>query len=333
MPERRRHERRRQARLNKELYSRREFLGFSTRTVAVAAGVVTTLGVAGAWYWWSENSEDEVDRLIAEYKAKEGKLEPVILKFERGFERFTAAAEHKIATSKTSAVARTSLDIPFKVAEINRGNLNRNVYLWKRKDLETRRSLSSGSVAMGDPNYFFIDTSVANPNAVASFAPPSRTLHLDPAYDPNNTLDNLVAFHELIHAAQDAKDRAELPMDHYLGFFTDAERRRVIKTVPLYEATAYAEEIYLLDLFTDGQFREDVLKGQINLPHYRGLLGARLDQDSVIATLANMATQFYRGVSNLEGIDERFISYIGNIYRQNGAEVYERTPRGFFLSH
>lgn len=309
--------------------TRREFFGFFGNVVVTVAGTIV-FGGGAAWYVLDHLSQiSEVDAKLADYKDKEQKLEPIITRFEKGFQRFSGLVSDKLATANFSAAEKRALAIPFELAEINRRNPDRNVYTFKRRDLEARRTLTSVTVPLNNPNYFFFGFEPAGSGAVGSFGPTTKTFNISAAYNPDNVLDNLIAFHELVHVAQDNMDRSELPSDKYMAFFADAEKRRKLKVVGLYEATAYAEEIALLNLLTDGQFKNEVLGREINLPKYRLLLRSRPEQDGVIAFLGQLAYQFYNSRSSLTGIDGRFVDYINNIYRQNGAEVYDRTPSGF----
>lgn len=331
MPERQRFESPRRRSSFQKPYNRREFLGLSGKTLLIAGGAVV-LGGGAAAFWRISNSESDVDKLLADYRDKEKKLEPVIINFEKGFGQFSQVLRHKATVANVPTQGRRSLEYPLEIAEINLQNTKRNVYTFKRQDLEARRSRKTSYAQLSDPNFFFFGLLENEAGSLAAFEPPTKTFYIGSAYNPDNVLDNLIAFHELVHIAQDNLDRQELPSDRYRAFFEEAQRRKVIKAVALYEATAYMEEVYALDLLTDGQFKRDVLSGVISLPKYRALLRTCPEQDSVIVFLGNLGYQVFSGRSNWEVIDAKFVDYVKNIYRQNRVEVYDRTPFGFVLS-
>lgn len=312
------------------LPTRREFLGVSLRVAALAGTEIAAAGSAAAMIWFGKLGEHvAIEQRLQEYEKKHETLESVIARFEQGFERFTGESQKLIDTSGATPEGKSILSKPFELARINKQNQDKNIYRIKIRDITTRRSLSAIITTSDNPNFFNYDLLPEGQNAAAAYAPLSRTFYISSDYDPDNTLDNLLGLHELVHVAQDNTDRQKMSRRNYEEFFADGERRKIRKIVAIYEATAFIEEIYMLNLFTQGKFREDVLRGTVDIKTYRQLLKARPDQEGVLTTLVEIASQFYRGRSSLTGIDARFLEYIAGLHRQQGMEVYDRTPVGF----
>lgn len=330
MPERR--ETPKQRNLRQRSLKRREFLGLSGKTLIAVGGAVALGGGGVVWLLNQRNNNLGVERVLADYRDKEKQLAPVIANFEQGFHQFSQVLRAKAAAAKVPAHGQRSIENPLELAEINLQNPDRNSYTLKRKDLEARGILGASSAYVDNPNFFSFGLLKNQPGIVAGYEPPTKTFYMNPAYDPNNLLDNLVAFHELIHVAQDTQDRQEIPAQNYLAFFEDARKRKVTKVLALYEATAYMEELFALDLLTDGRFKADVLSRQFSVPTYRSLLKTRPEQDSTVALLGTFGEQLFNGVSNWGVVDARFVNFLKNTYRQQGMEVYERVPSGFVLA-
>lgn len=269
----------------------------------------------------------KVDALIDEYKQKESQMEPLIQKFEQGFGSFMDQVLQLIEKTDLPEDQKKGLQIPFEIFKINKENPDRNTYLFRRKSLEQTRSRASTQGFTPNANFFFYDFLTSQEDTMASFLPPTRTTYLSPKYDPNNILDNLIAMHEFIHVAQDNEDRQVLPYPIYIAFFST----QPLKTNGLYETTAYIKEIYLLNLFTQNQFRQDVTgsQGKIDSRKYLTILHARSEQAGTIELLAQMAYRFYNGRSSLTGIDSNFLSYVNSIHRSKGIIPYMRTPNGY----
>lgn len=273
-----------------------------------------------------------VDRQLQEYGAKEKELEPVIAKFEEGFARFNDEALRRLAPSGTTPQERSILLNPFEIARINRGNPDRNAYTWRRKHLESIRKLSSVRTTISNPNFFFFDFQEEGLGVAASFVPSTRTLYITKQYNPNNLLDNSIVMHELIHVAQDNQDREEIPPTVHEAFHsTPGYSGSTVKAIGLYEASAFAAQIYMLNQFTDGEFRSDVLRGEglVDIDKYRERLNARPEQNATIKRLAEVAYQYYTILPSLTGIHEQFLNYITRMYRAQGADIYMRVPGGY----
>lgn len=310
--------------------TRREFLGLSL-PVAIGGGIVLVTGGISGLYYLATNGETEIDRVLAQHRKKEEDSEPVIDKAERGFERFAAQAWEKINAVGISPQEQEVLKVPFEIARINRQNANRNINTLRRKELERTRSTASSSVMMENANYFYYDLNAHPDGAAAGFNPHQRVMTLSFAYNPDSILDNLIKMHELVHVGQDTNDRATLPAATYGAYLATTGSRT--RAVDIYEASAFSEELFVLNLFTEGQFRTDVtsMQGSIDLDKYLKMLGARTNQRGAIEVLANLGARYYRGKSSLTHLDPDFISYVASAYRQQGADIYSRTPNGFVL--
>lgn len=300
----------------------------------LSALVAATLGVG--IYQRKQNDQSkqipEIDARIKEYLDKEKAIDPLIAEFESGFGNFSQKAVKLLSQSETPPETIEILQKPFDVFKINQKNSFRNVYLWRRQDLERSGSLADKEVAVEDPNFYFYDFQEIDKDHAAAFIPATRTMRLSRLYDPDNILDNLIAMHELVHVAQDNYDRATLQSNIYYAFqrkLPDAKP----KMVGIYEATAFIEEIYMLNLFMGDQFRLDVMSksGQIDIDKYVLLLNARSDQRPIIDFLGRVAFQLYSGQSSVQQIDARFLEYINRLHKQQGIDVYDRTPSGFVL--
>lgn len=300
---------------------RRKFLGL------LVGGAITVTGAGAALKFLVDQSS--VDAQLEDNQRKETQTEPLVKLFEQGFDTFTNRATQLIDNANLSTQEREGLQVPFEIFKINRQNLERNIYLFKRRATEKSRSLSETQGFMQNPNFFFYDFAILETGNAASFDPLGRTLQISNRYNPNNILDNLIAMHELIHVAQDNSLKETVTQDMYRALYSPPIR----KVLGLHEATAYAKEIFMLNLFTQGQFRQDVLdgKGHINTQKYITLLQARPEQSGTIEALGEMAYTLYIGRTSLTGIDRNFLAHINSIYRSKGYTPYMQTPNGFVV--
>ncbi len=307
--------------------SRPDFLGRRRVSLLLAGGLAVVAGGGSIVAIRYLMEQARVDALIDEYKQKESQMNPLIQKFEQGFGSFMDQAVQLIENTDLPEDQKKGLQIPFEIFKINRENQDRSTYLFRRKSLEQTRSTADSQRVTENANFFFYDFFTSQADALALFESPTRTTYLSPKYDPKNILDNLIAMHEFIHVAQDNGDRQDLPYPVYEAFFSV----KPLKTNGLYEATAYIKEIFMLNLFTQNQFRQDVTRGQgrIDSGKYLAILHARPEQAATIELLAQMASRFYNSKSSLTGIDRSFLSYINSIYRSKGVTPYMRTPDGY----
>lgn len=274
---------------------------------------------------------NKVDQQLQEYRSRERELEPLIDRFEKGFAAFGEEALQRIARSDIPVQDRSILLNPIEIFKINQQNGKKNVFTSKREDLERRRSLDSGAITIPNPNFYFYGILTLNQAESTSFVPASRTLEVSRQYDPNNLLDNLSAFHNLIHVAQDNDDRETVSQDAYHQYYVVLPGSKP-KALPRYEASAYAAEVHLLDLFTNGEFRKEVIKaeGNIDTAKFRKQLRAREDQELLIAILGQIACKYYTTLPSLSGIHRDFLNFIADNYRAQGFDIYDRNQTGYF---
>lgn len=293
----------------------------------VGGGATATVGGATVAVVRYLMEQAKVDAQIEEYKRAESQMEPFIETFEQGFGRFIEQANELIDKANLTEAEKQGLQIPFEIFKINRENVDRNAYLLRRKSLEQTRSRTSAQAPIQNANFFFYDFLTSQAGIVASFNHLGRTIKLSSQYDPDNILDNLIAMHELIHVGQDNEDRSTIPYDEYYAFASSNE----LRTNGLYEATAYINEIFMLNLFTQDQFMRDVMqaRGRINPQKYVTTLHARPEQVGTMVLLGEMAYQFYNSRSSLSQIDSSFLAYLNSIYRARGITPYIRTPNGY----
>lgn len=329
---------RRQRRAQQRALSKEESVPNPQRRWLVIGGVSTLVAAAlGIGIYQSKGGnrsvvDSDIEAKIKEYLSQEQEMEPLVVAFEKGFGQFSQRVVELISHPDTSPESRIILRKPLDVFKINLDNPYRNIHFWKRQDLEINRSFQTREEQLGNPNFYFYDFKEIEAGSIAGFVPATRTMELSRAYDPNNILDNLIAMHELVHVAQDTLDRSSLPQNTYNAFQHRPANSKP-RIVGIYEATAFIEEIYTLNLFTGGQFRSDVLSngGTIDVNKYVAILNARPNQARTIDFLSRMAFQFYNSRSSVEGIDVRFLDYINRIHRAQGVDVFDRTPNGFAL--
>lgn len=300
--------------------SRRQFLLWGL-------GAITTLAGAGAIKHFADQSQ--IDTLLDDNRQKESQTEPFIQHFEQGFDSFINQTLGFIDKANLTDQEKEGLEIPFEIFKINRQNPERNTYKFRRKAIEQSRSLSTTQMTMENPNFFFYDFIALESGNAASLSPIDRTLQISNRYDPNNILDNLIAMHELIHVAQDNQLKDAISQDAYKAFYSPP----VKKMIGLHEATAYMKEIFVLNLFTQDQFRQDVIKnkGHVDIQKYMAMLHAHPEQSGTIDLLGQMAYAMYTGRTSLTGIDSNFLAHINSIYRAKGYTPYMQTPNGFVV--
>ncbi len=307
--------------------------GISRRNLLIGAGAIVGAGVLAALGVRLANEQEKskaVGDKLAEYNKKEVELDVFLPRFEQGYSEFAKQAKQAITTRIKDPEIVKSLLVPFEIFEINKGNSVRNGYGVKRRDLEKRRSLEGSSeLVLENPNFFFYELSGEGDTAGA-FGPWSRTLRLKGNYDPKNLLDNTIITHELIHVAQDNQDRTTIPWGVYEPFHAPLPPGSRQRIIDIYEASAYVEEIEIMNVMTNGQFRELVTAKNEDVTKYRGILNSRAEQDSTVSLLIMVASQYYASPKTTpRGIGADFLEYIRDLHRKAGFEVYTRDAGGY----
>ena len=187
---------------------------------------------------------------------------------------------------------------------------------------------------MENPLYFYYNAE-ATEGTAASFEHPSRILFVNPHFNPDNLLDMLVMFHEVVHALQDFLFRYNLDkkgkFDVYENFFKeDGESNSLVD----FEAPAFALEIELLNILLDGELKRRIQADELDVDflesvrrRLKGRPGNQQPGDRDLQTvgmLCNMATYLYPEGYNGGRLPEEFRQYVGFRNKlQFGAELYE----------
>lgn len=104
-------------------------------------------------------------------------------------------------------------------------------------------------------------------------------------------------------------------------------RKRIID---IYEASAYVEELEIINIMTNGQFRDLVTRKVEDMTKYRGILNSRTEQDSTVMLLITIAYAYYASPKTTpRGIGSDFLEYIRDLHRRAGFEVYTKNSGGY----
>lgn len=308
--------------------TRREFLGLGIKTVIAGGGILTGGSIAAKIGVDAYRQNLAVEQQLRKYALLEGQLDPLIAGIDIGSDRFFTRLQNILGASSLSPGIKEAVGIPISLEQINRHNPLRNLYALKGRELAKSRNLyADGSVYVEDIRHFFYAILDPSITAQAAYAPVEKSLYLSSKFNPDSLLDSAIKIHEMVHVAQDIRDRTTLPTDVYLGFLRNNKQPKT--AVRLYEATAYAIEVVTLDLMLGGRLKRDLTSNTFSVDEYTKLLGARSDQKGTIVTISNLGREFFGSGSTLERLSETYLRYVTRIYQEQGFSVFDRTPNGF----
>lgn len=333
---RQRQEARKQA--EQQTITRREFL----RKLLIGGGSLLALGVAGAaWQIGSKlleapskpTPQPEKAKTLEEYKEQHKKDETALAKTIKETDQAMDLLEKQMTSRITGSptVLQDALRTPLNIYDNNTRNPNRNSYTFLLKDLETRgqSALTNPAVfRLEDPTYFFMRLLEGRTNVAGSFSPTARTLHLSENISSQNLFDALVIFHESEHARQDFEIRRFLTSpelkNRYDSFYTGSpsDKPRILIS---YEYQAYAKEIEMLNLLTDGKLKNDSQTGTLNVEDYRRRLNARPDQKEPIDAILQLAPVYYSSGSSVDKYSPSYTQTLNQLYIKQGYSLYTLT--------
>ena len=215
-------------------------------------------------------------------------LDTLIQKFEFGFMNFTESVAKLFKNYERNINPKTLAELkkPLRLFVLNfRNNPHRNVlrYYGLRKSRGEREPF----FRFDDNSHFYyaVLPMKYRKYIAAGVMMQTRILYLNPDYNPNSIMDNLVVFHELVHGMQDMNERNRLKA---LGANGETFLKKYLHQLnhaiknPDWEPIAYAKEIELLNILFKGKLRRLIQSGQPN------------DEENV-ATLLRADTQEKRG--------------------------------------
>lgn len=270
-----------------------------------------------------------IEATLEVYRQKEAELEPLVDRLENGFAKFNEATLPILAASARTPAEVSLILNTFELARINRTNPYRNAYTWRAKELTAPQNLAQSKVFPQQRDFFFFDFLEEDTPSTVAYKPLTRTMQISDSYDPENVLDNIHVLHELYMVSFDTVDRVDIPRSEYEAFHAEP----VLKPIVPYRSYASAAAVYMINLFTNDQFRQDVLNsnGDIDVEKYMELLHARPEQANLISGHARIAFKYYSTNSSLTNVHDDFFNYIADLYRYLGLDVYGRTPHGYVL--
>lgn len=196
------------------------------------------------------------------------KLDLIIKKFENGFLSFTAAIARMLKKHERNINPKTlkALKEPLRLFIKNMKNNKLRNY---RKYVLSKKQNGQNPPyhKFKNNNFFFYEILPERyqRQAAAGFMMQTRVMYLNPNYSPSSIFDNLVAFHEMVHALQDTTLRNKLKT---LGLKGQKAFKRYIQLLnknmkdPDLEPVAYAMELELLNIIFKGKIRRLIKSGR-----------------------------------------------------------------------
>lgn len=232
--------------------------------------------------------------------------------------------------------SRAFLEFPFEQVRVNEQNPNWNRYSVMLEDVRSRGEEVLGSArgfTQADIRYFMYavgDKTLESTGFVASFEATSRSLILSEHLEAESLIDDLVIYHELVHAGQDVQIRMTLNSEEdqqaFLAFMdpmselNPGEKARING---LLETDAYMAELSLLNALTKGSLAKDVSDGAVNPDDYIERLAAKSDTDRrTVMFLIDMAKVYFKGGIVSEENIQSLQKAVEETYRQRGATIY-----------
>ncbi len=251
-----------------------------------------------------QNPEEVTDKLIE--------------KAERAMRSLEQRLKAKTANMKDEQL-KEALTEPFKIFHGNEKNPNKNIERLKNRMRE--QGIKSMDAPLQYFGYALLSSEKKGSGTSAAFSPRSRAINLQIDFDPEDTIDALVLYHEVRHAADDMKYRKLFEkygkLDEYLKFIKQG------KVVISAEGMAFATQIEAADILLDGKMRTT---SPNNIPAIRtlhhALNGKETPRDiGAIRTLVNLASYLYPMGLKDRQVPEEFAKKIADLYGELG-ELY-----------
>lgn len=264
----------------------------------------------------AERYESPTDAMIA-------KLEPAWLQLEHAWRpKVEAHPDPK---------RREELALPFLILRSNVDNPEKNGIRTQRLGREAGRERQNT-----EPNFFYYEVSDLAPGVAAAWAGSTRTMTLSTKFDPSNIVHMTVLYHEMVHVGQDNAIRSGIQTaeqrDKYLAFNTTPKGGRS-KTVINLEATAYANEIDLLDIISNKLLSRLILNGQpVPLGELAHSIGASSDDEksiNILTFIVSLAQQYYLNGGMKDGnLPPQFFEFLAQSLIDRGYDPYIFSSNG-----
>lgn len=341
-----RQERRKEER--KKVLTRRRFI----QRLAFTLGGITLAGATGLiWQAGARllqpppetgSRPQDRSRNLEEFKRQhqedESSLAQLIAEADSGIEILHGLIEDKLVNLHSEQ--QHEIKSPIDFYRNNQRNPIRNSYTFLLDDLEKRGEAALRSPAYlqkEDPRFFFMRLLKERVNLAGTFNPVARTFYLDKSVSSQNLFDALVIYHETEHARQDYEVRSHLRTpelkQHYDSFYgvKPPEQPRII--VP-FEYQAYAKEIEVINLLTDGKLKQDSMGGNFSIDEYAKSLNARTDQKGAVDWLLKLAQIYYSTNSQVnryspsfqQAINQSYVNERINLYRLADPSTFDVRP-------
>ena len=224
---------------------------------------------------------------------------------------------------------REQLDLPRQVMLINKENPWRNAYRLEQAHAQ-EKYLKQTNI-----NYFSYELLVdRSPHdrtaryAAAGYAPATRKFFFPREIIQMNILDFVVTAHELIHVAQDTKERAQLHTEQHFAryvHFYSTEKGEKPRIILNNETTAYAYELELLDMLLDGGLRTMVAsRDKAATARLGSVVPLRSGQEKMLEYLIELAFLYFPAGLTRQGLPATFVHHVARAYRAIGYELYTR---------
>jgi hypothetical protein len=200
-----------------------------------------------------------------------GYAKKIIAKFEAGFLKFTESLA-KVLIKYKPLIDEKTFNTLKKPLIIFIYNLNKNTLKYHKDYVKKLKSTNANAPLneFSDNKLFYYDILPENMRkyGLMGFKMEKRIMYLNPLYNPNSVMDNLIAYHEMVHAYQDSLfrdnviqmgERGKKALKKYLVLLNKMIRN------PDIEPVAYAIEIEVLNLLFKNKLRRMVKSGY-NLP-------------------------------------------------------------------
>ncbi len=191
----------------------------------------------------SSAREGVAGRVAAVESSPEARVDALIEKANEGMDRLLKLVGVAIEEIDDPILQR-KLMLPFAIMDYNREhNPNTNGPRW----------LATNPTSVEDGRFFAFDELPGGLKdvAAAAYNLASKTLALNPNFDPNNLLHLLVLYHELVHAVQDYEYRekhgGKAALNNYFIFNQEGGVKMILPT----EAEAHALEAVIFKLLRD----------------------------------------------------------------------------------
>lgn len=271
--------------------------------------------------------EGDLDKAEREFIQGRDRTERIIAEVEEGMKLLQVDAEPFIATVGDPKIAAI-LRLPFQAAEANTSNPSKNFYSVALKRVSQQRQLGDRKYKsipyrpQNDAFYSYVVQGVK-----AGFDPLQRVISFPPDLKRGNTIDRLIMYHEIGHAAQDTKARRG---DYGVPYSKFEELYKKEQNVVLdFELEMLAAEALLCDLLIGGRLREDSMKARFVVADYLRLFNARPDEGKKVERIGTVGAAFFRSGSTLTVFSPEFIKNTKDAIMKNGDEPYSITPSGF----